>query len=112
MRKTAAIALVIVAAAGTAVGGGAPLKKLKEVALPGTGGFDLLSADIASRRLFVAHDTKVEVIDLDRAERVGAVEGLEGAHQAVLVPGAGRGFVTEGKKKRVAAFDASTLAVV
>jgi DNA-binding beta-propeller fold protein YncE len=87
---------------------GLTFKKVKDLALPGASGFDLLSADAPSRRLFVSHSTRIEVVDLDKGEKIGAVEGLEGAHMAVLAPDLKRGFASEGKKNKVVVFDSES----
>jgi DNA-binding beta-propeller fold protein YncE len=87
-------------------------QKEKEVTLPGGGGFDYLCADAASRRLFIAHSPNVDVIDLDKGEKIGSVEGVDGAHGAIVVPevnGVKRGFATSGKKNALIVFDAATL---
>jgi len=114
MRQLASLAslVALVTLAGLA-SAGTPLtfRKAKEIPLPGATGFDLLSIEPASRRLLVAHGTKIEVIDVDKGEKIGAVEGLDGAHMAVLVPELKRGFATEGKKKMLAVFDAETFRV-
>ena len=111
MRRILA-ALVVGSLSGLAAAADAPAYvKQKELPLPGAAGFDLLSVDVASHRLLVAHSTRVEVVDLDKAEKVGMVEGLEGAHHALLVPGLGVGCVTEGKKNKLAVFDGKSLKV-
>ena len=52
-------------------------KKEKEVPLAG-GSFDYVSVDAASRRVLVAHSTKVDVVDADKYEKLGEVPGVEG----------------------------------
>jgi YVTN family beta-propeller protein len=85
-----------------------PYEKAKELPLPGATGFDLLSVDVAGRRLLVAHSTRVEVVDLDGVRAVAAVEGVEGVHQAIVLPDGKSGCVTEGKRKKLAVFDTAT----
>ncbi|MCC7137798.1 MAG: hypothetical protein IT460_05145 [Planctomycetes bacterium] len=107
--RTAIVAAAVLALTSSAFASdGLTFKKVKELAVPGASGFDLLSADVPSRRLFVAHSTLIEVIDLDKGEKIGAVEGLEGAHMAVLVPDLKRGFATEGKKNKIVVFDSDS----
>jgi len=43
-------------------------------------GYDYLHVDTASRRLFVTHGTKIEVLDVDSGARLGQLEGLRGVH--------------------------------
>jgi hypothetical protein len=108
MKRIAFLALSFLTA-GVAFGGDAvTLKKEKEIALPGGGSFDYLTADSAARRLLVAHSPKIDVFDLDKGEKLGTVEGVDGAHGAVLVADVKRGFATSGKKNALIVFDAST----
>src|SRR5262249_52980265 len=82
-------------------------QKQREIALGAPSSFDYLTVDDASRRLLVAHGTKIEVIDLVKGEKVGTIEGLEGAHGALFAPG-GRGFATSGRKNELVVFDPTT----
>jgi len=89
---------------------GEPLhfNKGKELALGAPQSFDYLSVDTASRRLMVAHGTRIDLFDLDKGEKAGSVDGLEGAHGAVLVPELKRGFATSGRKDKCVVFDAAS----
>ena len=92
--------------------GGAPSRAYDlGAALPlgGTARWDYLQVDAGARRLYVAHDSVVEVIDLDARAVVGQVGGLAGAHGLAIVPELGRGFVASGDGDRVTAFDLATL---
>ena len=60
--------------------------KQREMPLGAPGSFDYLSVDTASRRLLIAHGTRIDVLDLDKGEKAGMVEGLQGAHGALIVP--------------------------
>jgi len=80
----------------------------KEIVLPGGGGFDYLNADSASRKLYVAHSTRIDVIDMDKDEKIGEVEGVDGAHGTAIATAAKHGFATSGKKKKLIAFDLDT----
>jgi DNA-binding beta-propeller fold protein YncE len=112
-RPLLAAALVLAAAAGraaeTPAGKAATYRLLKTAVLGGEGGWDYLSLDGAARRLYVAHATKIEVVDVDTLKPVGAVEGVDGAHGAALAPELGRGFATAGKGDKVVIFDLKTL---
>jgi DNA-binding beta-propeller fold protein YncE len=102
----------LLCAASVAVSGDAvSYKKDKEIPLPGTGGFDYLSVDAAGRRLLVAHSTCVEVLDIDKGEVVGKLEGVEGAHGAIIVADVDKGFATAGKKNMLLVFDTKSLKV-
>jgi DNA-binding beta-propeller fold protein YncE len=81
----------------------------KKVALPGAGGWDYLTVDEASRRLYVSHATQVVVLNVDTMEVVGTISGLSGVHGIAIAPEFGRGFITAGQTDSVAVFDLKTL---
>ena len=78
----------------------------------GEGGWDYLVADAASRRLYVTHNTQIEVLDLDSGKKLGAIPGTVGAHGVALAPALNRGYATSGRDSAVVVFDLKTLAVV
>ena len=80
--------------------------------LPGDGGWDYLAVDAGARRLYVARQDRIQVLDTDTGNLVGEVKGLDGAHGVALAPRLGRGFATSGKSNTVVAFDLKTLAPI
>src|SRR6202795_1953393 len=74
-------------------------------------GYDYLHVDTASRRLFVAHGTKVEVLDADSGARLGQLEGLRGVHGVEIVKSPLQAFATNGLDRTVTVFDPVTLRV-
>src|SRR6266700_3392800 len=82
---------------------------LNKISLPGEGNQDYLFIDQTNRRLYVSHQTAVEVIDLDTDKPVGRIEGMEGVHGIAVAPELGHGFITCGNSKTVKMFDLKTL---
>jgi DNA-binding beta-propeller fold protein YncE len=111
IRRIGFCALVLTLVAASAPARAQEGKPDKTIAL-GEGGFDYLFADSGARRLYVAHSSAIEVIDLDTDEKVGRVEGVDGAHGTAIATAAKRGFATAGKKQKLIAFDLETLKVV
>lgn len=72
-------------------------------------GYDYLRLDAASRRLFVAHETRVDVLDADSGALVGAIEGTQGVHGIEVIPALNRGFTTNAGDRSVTMFDYKTL---
>ena len=63
--RHAVIALAAVAALGSSAFAADPqYKKIKDIVIGGSGGWDYLKVDSEAQRLYVSHGTKVEVIDL------------------------------------------------
>jgi DNA-binding beta-propeller fold protein YncE len=77
--------------------------------LGGEGGWDLLTADAATRRLYVSHGTRVEVLDLARRARLGVIEPTPGVHCIALAPDLHRGFVSCGRDSSMLVFDLDSL---
>lgn len=86
-----------------------PYHLLKEIPVGGEGGWDILSVDAASRRLYVSHATKVVVIDTDKNEVAGEIADTPGVHAFVAVADAQRGFSSNGKENKSSMVDLKTL---
>ena len=52
--------------------------------IPGVGGFDYVTLDSDSRRLYVSHGTQVEVLDADNGKLVGTIPDTPGVHGAAI----------------------------
>jgi DNA-binding beta-propeller fold protein YncE len=77
--------------------------------LGGDGGWDYLTLDSASRRLYISRATHVIVIDADSGKAVGDIPDTPGVHGIALAPELGRGFVSNGREGTVTIFDLQTL---
>jgi len=82
---------------------------VQKISVPGDGGWDYLTVDKESRRLFVSHGTKVDVIDIDSGAVMGAIADTPGVHGIAVAPKLGRGFISCGKAGVVKVFDLTTL---
>jgi DNA-binding beta-propeller fold protein YncE len=85
---------------------------IKNISIPGEGGWDYLIVDEGARRLYVSHGTQVEVLDVDSGVIVGKVPNTPGVHGIALAPDLGRGFVSDGQVSKVTVFDLKTLSSV
>jgi DNA-binding beta-propeller fold protein YncE len=77
--------------------------------LGGDGFWDYVTADAASRRLFIGRQNRLMVVDENDGKLLGEIKGLGGAHGAAVAPGTGRGFATAGEDAAVVVFDLETL---
>lgn len=75
-------------------------------------GYDYLRVDAGSRRLFVAHGTRIEVLDVDTGAQLGEVPNLAGAHGIEIVDRLHMAFATSGADRTVWMFNPQTLQVV
>jgi DNA-binding beta-propeller fold protein YncE len=77
----------------------------------GAGGWDYLTVDSEHKRLFVPRTTHTMVLDA-RGKTIADIPGQKGNHGVALVPGAGRGFITDGKEGSVVVFDLNSFQVL
>jgi len=82
---------------------------LKEIPIGGEGGWDYLSVDETGRRLYVSHDTKVVVIDIDKDVVVGAITNTPGVHGLAVAPDLQRGVTSNGRENKASIVDLKTL---
>jgi DNA-binding beta-propeller fold protein YncE len=78
----------------------------------GEGGFDYLSVDPATSRVFVSRGTHIMVVDASTGKLLGDITNTPRTHGALLVPSAGHGFTTNAGDSTSTMFDLGTMAVV
>ena len=107
MKKVLAIALVI-GAAWAAEG----YKVITKIKIGGEGRWDYTKFDAVNRRLYVSHNSSVEVVDPDAGKVVGTIPQLHGVHGIAIANDLNRGFITNGSNtsNSVTIFDLKTLA--
>ena len=105
MRQAILVLLLCLAALASAV----MYRVTKKIPIPGQGGWDYLTIDEAARRLYVSHETQVEVLDVDSDAIVGRVLNTSGVHGIAVAPNLGRGFVSNGLASTVTIFNLKTL---
>ncbi len=104
------ILLVILAAVAYAAETG--LKLSKKFPVPGEGTWDYITYDATGGRLFVAHQTTVNVLDASSGKIVGEIPKTPGVHGIALVPEAGKGYISADGINSAIEFDLKTLKVV
>jgi DNA-binding beta-propeller fold protein YncE len=79
----------------------------------GEGGWDYLTVDSETHRLFVPRFTHTMVIDAVSGKILGDIPGQKVAHGVALAPGTGRGFISDGGGGGgIVIFDLKTYAVL
>ena len=84
----------------------------EEIPIGGEGGWDILTIDATANRLFLAHATKVVVVDLGKNTVAGEISDTPGVHAFVAVPELQRGFSSNGKESKSSVVDLATLKTV
>lgn len=82
---------------------------LKKITLGGEGGWDYLTLDAKTRRLYISRSTHVMVVDADTGKLLGDIPDTPGVHGIALVPELGRGFISNGRDNSVTVFELGTL---
>ena len=77
----------------------------------GDGGWDYVTFDAETHRLYVPRSTHTMVIDAESGKTVADIPGQKHNHGVALVPSAGRGFITDGAGS-IVIFDLRTNAVL
>jgi YVTN family beta-propeller protein len=110
VRAVFPLVTLLLVTAGLAAGSGYHV--IKTYKLGGEGGWDYLTLDRASRRLYLSRSTHVLVIDADSGKPVGDIADTPGVHGIALAPEFVRGFISNGREGTVSIFDLATLKVV
>ncbi len=77
-----------------------------------TSGYDYLRVDSAAHRLYVSHEKKFEVLDLESGKKVGEIGPVSRAHGVAVAPETGHGFTSSGIDDAMIMFDLKTLAPI
>ncbi len=78
----------------------------------GDGAWDYLTVDAEHKLLFVPRSTHTMVLDAATGKAVADIPGQKRNHGVAIVPGAGRGFITDGTDASVTVFDLKTYKVL
>lgn len=81
----------------------------QKISLQGDGLWDYLQIDESANRLFVTHDDRVHIIDLNNDTEIGTIYNLHGAHHVTLIPNINKFFVSNGKNNTVSVYNYTTL---
>jgi DNA-binding beta-propeller fold protein YncE len=90
----------------------AKLAVLKRFSIGGEGGWDYLTFDATTKRLFVSRQSRVDVISIDTGTVVGSVVGTQGVHGIAIANDLRRGFTSNGVANSVTAFDLDNLQTI
>src|SRR5690348_12088898 len=86
---------------------------VKTLPIGGEGGWDYLTVDPQTHRLYVPRSTHTMVIDSASGKVIGDIPGQKIAHGVAIVPEAGRGFISDGGGAgSVVIFDLKTNAIL
>jgi len=81
----------------------------RHIRIGGKGGWDYITVDSESRRAFVSHSDRVDVVDVDSGKVVKTIYDTPGVHGIALAPSEGRGFISCGRDQTMIVFSLKTL---
>src|ERR1700722_4502533 len=78
----------------------------------GQGGWDYLLSDDAAHRLYITHNSRVEVVDSTTGKPVGAITGLKSTHGVALNPDGKTGYISDGAGNAIVVFNRADFSVL
>jgi len=84
----------------------------KTIAVGGDEGWDYVTVDSASRRVYVSHGSHVVILDADTDSVVGDIPDTQGVHGIAIASDAGRGYTSNGRANTATMFDLKTAKVL
>jgi len=85
---------------------------IKQFKLGGEGGWDYLTFDAKTGRLFISRSTHVMVVDANTGAILGDIPDTQGVHGIALVEDLNKGYTSNGRASTVTVFDLKTLKVL
>lgn len=96
IKHNASMLALLVAVALPAVAQQSGWRVTKTVHIGGEGGWDYVTANPKSNRLFVTRSSHTQVLDLGSGKVIADIPGQQRSHGTAIVPAVNRGFITEG----------------
>src|SRR3954447_20655275 len=90
------ISAVLLAGVAFAQASSAPYKQTAKFDIGGEGGWDYITYDASSNRLFIGHSMEITVVDAASGKKTGSVPA-NGAHGVAIVAEKNLGFSTNGR---------------
>jgi YVTN family beta-propeller protein len=104
------ICVTLLATAATAASPGYHI--IKTYKLGGDGGWDYLTLDSTTRRLYISRATHVIVIDADSGKPLGDIPDTPGVHGIALASDLGKAFISNGRAGTASIIDPATLKLI
>jgi DNA-binding beta-propeller fold protein YncE len=73
--------------------------------IKGSGGYDYMTVDAASEKLYVTHGSEVIILNKNTGDSLGVIKSKKDVHGIALVPAFGKGYISNGTLNEVLVFD-------
>lgn len=87
-------------------------KLTKTFRIASTGGWDYITVDPTTNKLYVSHGTQVNVLNKTTGDSLGVIPNTTGVHGIALVNNINKGFTSNGRSNNVSVFDLKTNALL
>ncbi len=77
----------------------------------GQGGWDYLLSDDSAHRLYVTHNSRVEVVDTTTGKPIGAITGLKSTHGVTLNADGKTGYISDGAGNAIVVFNRADFSI-
>lgn len=84
-------------------------KLMKKVPINGDGGWDWLTVDSDTNRLYISHQSHVVVFDTVSEKVIGDINNTQGVHAIAIARAFNKGFISNGGDNTVTVFDLKTM---
>ncbi len=105
----AALAAALSPALSLAAPAASPYHLVRKISVPGVSGWDYVSADGPSHRLYIPRGTHVQVVDTQTGALLGDIAPAQGVHGVALSADGKYGFISDGRASSTLVFDTHTL---
>ena len=85
---------------------------INKIQLEGNGGWDYLTMDEGSSRLYVSHGMITQVVDLTKNVLLATIPDTKGVHGIALATDLNKGFISDGRDTSVTIIDLKTLKTI
>ncbi len=80
--------------------------------IPGNGGWDYLTVDESTGRIFVSHSTVVDVVNENDGKFLGMIPDTKGVHGIAIAPDLNKAFISNGADSSVTIIDLKLLSFI
>jgi YVTN family beta-propeller protein len=84
------------------------LHVLTTLPIHSSGGWDYITVDGATKRIYVSHGMQVNILDAVTGDSVGYIPDTKGVHGIALVPELNKGYTSNGRGNNISVFDLKT----
>jgi len=87
-------------------------KIINKIHVPGNGGWDYITMDESTSRLYISHGNELNVFDISTNKLIGTIPDTKGVHGITLAKDLNKGFISNGRDTSVTIIDLKTLKII